>query len=208
MMTMRRRWPLTLPSKSLFQWADNSHLFLLDDLKVEQCWLEYCLLRAITVLTHSPRAQAYLHTHLPWSTEQKGYRIRQWKVWVICWCLLYAAPLLGSQGKSGLGAMDGLWQFFSLGNIYSSGDWRIQGTFPHPMCFEGLQKGTKQTWTLFVTFIPSHKLNGKLNSFLNFRRNVKWNGTGEWSLSFWGNYPSVSLFAAIISLDICWLAFY
>lgn len=79
--------------------------------------------RTITVLTHSPRKQAYLHTHLPWSTEQKGYRMRQWRAWVTRWRLLCAAPLLGSRDKSGLGAMDNdLWKFFSVGSIDSSGE--------------------------------------------------------------------------------------
>lgn len=145
-----------LPSFSEFvQCANNSHLFLLDDLEAKRCWLEYRPLRAITVLTHSLRTQAYLHTRHPRSTEQKGYRLHQWKAWVTCWCSSWRP-----------------WQEWAGGHWWPLKvplfrehilfrDWRIQGTFTHPVCSNGFQRGAKQRPILFATFNPFGTLHRK-----------------------------------------------
>ena len=124
---MRRWWRIPMTTDTVLRASPNSSKVLI----IATCfyWITLKLsnadlktVRTITVLTRSPRMQAYLHTHFPWSTEQKGYRMRQWRAWVTRWRLLCAAPLLGSRDKSGLGAMgDDLWKFFSVGNIDSSG---------------------------------------------------------------------------------------
>lgn len=171
----RQRWQIPMTTDTFFQASLNSSSVLITVIcfLIEWPWSWSMLTGVLSsqsnhLLTHSPRTQAYLHTHHPWSTEQKRLQATSMKSVSHLLMLALCSPSSWWPWQEWTRANDDLWKFISLGNVNSSGNWRIQGTPTHPVVLQRTWEGSFFLFVcfLFVTFNPPTHLTEKLNSQL------------------------------------------